>query len=142
MGCGKSEEDTTVVAPPPVKAAPAADPLAGGAPPAPTPPPEAAPPPAAGPAAMPVAAAEEPKEFKDPDGKTISLMQHMEALVAGYERQRASNAADPANNPQWPPLTDLNQLVNMRMIARLPKAPDGQKFVYDSQTGKVSLAPK
>jgi hypothetical protein len=30
----------------------------------------------------------------------------------------------------------------MRLITRLPKAPDGQKFVLDPQTGKVSLAPK
>lgn len=85
--------------------------------------------------------APEPKEFKDPDGKTISLLQHMEALVSGYERTRASQAADP-NQQQWPPLTDLNQLVTVRMITRLPAAPAGQKFVYDPQTGKVSLAPK
>ncbi len=93
---------------------------------------------------MPAAAANEPepKEFKDPDGKTISLMQHMEGLVAGYERQRASYAADTVNNPQWPELTNLNQLVTMRMITRLPAAPEGQKFVLDPTTRKVSLAPK
>lgn len=140
-GCSKNEGDS-VSAPPPPSAPPSGGGVelnAGGpavaAPPAATPPPEA---PAA--AMAPAAAPEpEPKEFKDADGKTISLIQHMEALVQGYERIRASRNAETPN--QMPPLTDLSQLVTMRMVSRLPAAPAGQKFVLDPATGKVSLAP-
>ncbi len=77
----------------------------------------------------------DPKEFKDIDGKTISLLEYVESLASGYERTRASQS----DGTPWPPLTDLNQLVTYRMVSRLPAAPAGQKFVYDPQTGKVSL---
>lgn len=37
---------------------------------------------------------------------------------------------------------DLNELVSKNYIGKLPDPPQGQKFVYDSTQGKVSLAPR
>ncbi len=135
-GCTKND-DTSVVAPPP-QPAPGGGAVELNNPAATTPPPAPVAPPAPGTAPAPLAAAEpEPKEFKDPDGKTISAMQHMDALVQAYERTRAGR--DPGQ--ELPPLTDINQLVTMRLVQRLPAAPAGQKFVFDAKTGKVALAP-
>ncbi|MCD6050489.1 MAG: hypothetical protein K0Q55_1892 [Verrucomicrobia bacterium] len=135
-GCTKSEDTSVVAPPPPAQPGGGAVELNNAAA---TPPPSApVAPPAPDAVAAPMAAAEpEPKEFKDPDGKTISIMQHMEALVQGYERTRAGR--DPGQ--ELPPLTNINQLVTMRLVQRLPAAPAGQKFVFDPATGKVSLAP-
>jgi hypothetical protein len=36
---------------------------------------------------------------------------------------------------------DLNELVEAKMIARIPEAPPGMKLDYDPATGKVSVVP-
>jgi len=134
IGCGKSD-DTSVTPPPP----PPKQPEAAVATPSATPPPApVTPPPVAGTGpAAPAAPETEPKEIKDPDGKTISAIAYLQSLVDGYNRTRSSQVE---GNP-WPPLTDLQQLVNVGYAKRLPSAPAGQKFVFDSKTGKVTLAP-
>lgn len=38
-----------------------------------------------------------------------------------------------------PPLKDLQQLVEHRLIRAVPAGPDGSKYVYDTTTGKVKL---
>jgi hypothetical protein len=76
--------------------------------------------------------------IKDPDGKTLSAINYLQSLVDAYNRTRAGQS----DGTPWPPLTDLQQLVNMRMVARLPVAPAGQKFVFDAASAKVTLAPK
>jgi len=83
------------------------------------------------------AAEPESAVIKDPDGKTISAINYLQSLVDAYNRTRAGQS----DGTPWPPLTNLQQLVNMRMVARLPAAPAGQKFVFDAATGKVTLAP-
>ncbi|HEY1174170.1 MAG TPA: hypothetical protein VGH19_22585 [Verrucomicrobiae bacterium] len=135
VACSKQEESS--VAPPPSAVA-----SVDVTPPAPAATPDqTAPPPVALPAtAIPASAVpqEDPKEYKDIDGKTISLIEYLESLASGYERTRASQS----DGTPWPPLTSLDQLVAYRFVSRLPAAPVGQKFVYDPQTGKVSLAAK
>jgi hypothetical protein len=135
-GCGKSDDtslappppapkqqDAAVVTPPPVT------------PPAPTP---TAPPPAGGAAAAAPAAPEaEPKEIKTIDGKTISALQYLQSLADAYNRTRAGQS----DGTPWPELTDLQLLVNVGMVKRLPSPPAGQKFVFDAKTGKVTLSP-
>ncbi|HEU5070198.1 MAG TPA: hypothetical protein VFV96_07280 [Verrucomicrobiae bacterium] len=37
---------------------------------------------------------------------------------------------------------DLNEVVAMKYIARLPEAPAGQKLDYDPNTGTVKVVPK
>lgn len=135
LGCGKSEDPITPVVPNAQKSvAPVAATTANVPPPtAPTAPPPAAPTPTP---AVPSANGEEPKELKSPDGKTLSTIDYLQSIVSGYSRTRASQGEG-----SMPALTSIEQLVQYRIIARLPKAPDGQKFILDPQTGKVALAP-
>lgn len=124
--------------PPPAKATPSAAVTAPATtpPPAPTTPPPAAGGAGAGAAPAAAAAAEaEPKEIKDVDGKTLSAVQYMQNLVDTYNRLRATQV----EGNQWPPLTDLQQVVNVGLVKRLPSAPAGQKFVFDAPSGKVKV---
>ena len=135
IGCGKTDETPAPPPPPaPKKAEAAVTTPAVTAPPAVTPPPA----PAAGgaaAAAAPAAAEPESKEIKDPEGKTLSALQYMQKLADAYGRMRATQV----EGNQWPPLTDLQQIVNVGMVKRLPSAPAGQKFVFDAQSGNVKL---
>lgn len=133
IGCGKTDE-TPVPPPPPApkKAEAAVTTPAVTAPPAVTPPPAPA---AGGTAAAPAAAEPESKEIKDPEGKTLSALQYMQNLADTYGRMRATQV----EGNQWPPLTDLQQIVNVGLVKRLPSAPAGQKFVFDAQSGNVKL---
>lgn len=133
--CSKQEESSvTPPSPPPLAASVDLKPETPSAPSVQAAPPPVAPQAALAPAPAPSAA--DPKEFKDIDGKTISVLEYVESLASGYERTRASQT----DGTPWPPLTNLDQLVTHRVVSRLPAAPPGQKFVYDPQTGKVSLA--
>jgi len=37
---------------------------------------------------------------------------------------------------------DLNELVTMKYIPKIPEAPAGQKIVYDANTGTVKITPQ
>lgn len=37
---------------------------------------------------------------------------------------------------------DLNELVEAKLIARIPQTPNGMKLAYDPATGKVSMVPE
>jgi hypothetical protein len=37
---------------------------------------------------------------------------------------------------------DLNELAQMKYIGEVPKAPHGQKIVYDASTGSVNVVPE
>jgi hypothetical protein len=37
---------------------------------------------------------------------------------------------------------DLNELVTLKYIARIPEAPYGQKIVYNASNGQVSVVPQ
>ena len=138
-GCGGKEADSVAVPPPsdaPAVAmvAPAAVGTAAPAPMAPPPVAGTAPLPAAGPAAA------EKADFTtvDEEGKPVPALEFMNTAIDGYERTRASMT----EGEVWPPLTSIEQLIQYRIISRLPAAPAGKKFVLDPATGKVALAPK
>lgn len=57
--------------------------------------------------------------------------------VQNYDRIRATMTE---GNP-WPELTDLNTMVKVGFMKRMPTPPAGQKFHYDPQTMKVTLVP-
>jgi predicted small lipoprotein YifL len=141
-GCSDKEAvEMPPAAPPPsgdaqvslTPAAPANAPAAANTPP----PPAATAPAAAGPAALSEAeaAAKDAKvEFKDLDGKTISVIEWLEQMVSGYERLRASDV-----ETARPPIKQIEDLVTYRVIARIPAAPAGKKYSLDTNTGKVSV---
>jgi len=133
-GCTKSE-DPVVVAPPP--AAPPAVNMTPSAPPTTAPTPDAPPPVAGGAAIMPPAAEAEAK-VADAEGKPLPILDYMNLIVEGYERTRAGMT----EGTPWPPITDLNQLVQVGYVKRLPAAPEGQKFQFNPETKKVTLVPK
>jgi hypothetical protein len=139
-GCGGNDADSVAVPPP--AAAPTVEmaaPTAAVAPaPAPAP---VAPPPATGTATLPAGpAADEKVEFTtvDADGKPVPALEFMNLAIDGYERTRASMT----EGETWPPITNINQLIQYRILSRLPAAPAGQQFVLNPETGKVALAPK
>ncbi len=136
-GCGGSDADTVAVPPP--AAAPAVEMATPVETVAPAP---VAPPPVAGeaPAMAAPAAADAKTEFTtlDEDGNPIPALEFMNAAIDGYERTRASMT----EGETWPPITNVNQLIQYRIISRLPAAPAGQQFVLNPETGKVALAPK
>ena len=129
IGCGKAD-DATVPTPPAIK-----PPEVAVAPAVAVNPTVTAPPTPSGTAVAPAPTAEAPKELRDPDGKTLTAIQYMQSLIDGYARTRASQGEG-----SLPALTSIEQLVQYRILARLPAAPEGQKFVLD-QAGKVALAP-
>lgn len=136
VAAGCKPEDPPAAPPPPVAKPPEA---AIAAPSAVAPPAPVTPPPAGGvaAAAAPAAPEAEPKEIKDPDGKTLTAIDYLQSLADGYNRTRASQV----EGTPWPPLTDLQLLVKVGFVKRLPSPPAGQKFVFDTTTGKVTLAP-
>lgn len=136
-GCGGSESESVMVPPP--TAAPAVETAAPVAVPEPPPAPVAPPPAATDNAALP-AAAEKPVEFTtvDSDGKPVPALEFMNMAIDGYERTRASMT----EGETWPPITNVNQLIEYRILSRLPAPPAGQQFVLNPATGKVALAPK
>jgi hypothetical protein len=137
-GCGGNDADSVAVPPP--AAAPAVEMAAPAAAVAPAAAP-VAPPPATG--AAPVAsgsAADDKTEFTtlDENGKPIPALEFMNLAIDGYNRTRASMT----EGEVWPPITSVEQLIQYRIVSRLPAAPAGQKFVLNPETGKVALAPK
>lgn len=74
----------------------------------------------------------------DENGKQLNVLQYLQQAVGQYDRLRPGSAY--GDNPGWPPLTDLNQLIKVGLLKSLPAAPPGKKFVLDPQTMKVSLA--
>lgn len=64
----------------------------------------------------------------------------MTRAVQAYEIRR--DESDQGDGPTMPVITELNQLVKYRILRALPAAPAGQKFVFDSKTKVVSLAPQ
>jgi hypothetical protein len=69
-----------------------------------------------------------------------SALELMTRAVQAYEIRR--DESDQGDGPTMPVLTELNQLVKYRILRALPAAPSGQKFVFDSKTKVVTLAPQ
>jgi hypothetical protein len=80
--------------------------------------------------------------MQNDEGKTLDTMASLQYAAEVYERLRGMEPPVDDDNPRYkprPPLTDLQQLVQYRVIRAVPAAPAGQKYVYDPQTGKVKL---
>jgi hypothetical protein len=83
------------------------------------------------------------KQYND-GGEHTDTIVLLEKVVEAYEMQRSlPDVCDcvPNNNRKIPALTSLEQLVQFRFIRALPPAPEGQKFVLNPETGKVTLQP-
>jgi len=133
-GCGSKEAESVAVPPP---AAPSPVNMTPTTPTPTTPTPEAPPPVAGGAAILPPVAEAEVK-VADAEGKPLPILDYMNLIVEGYERTRAGMT----EGTPWPPITDLNQLVQVGYVKRLPAAPEGQKFQFNPETKKVTLVPK
>jgi hypothetical protein len=140
LGCGPQEDPSdpgavgsvsqggAAVAAAPAEASPQTDPAATA--------PEAPPAPAFG-----GETSTEGLPMKDEDGKSMDTLAALQYAAEVYDRLQAMEPVDddnPAFKPR-PPLTDLQQLVQYRIIRAVPAAPAGQKYVYDGQTRKVKL---
>lgn len=138
-GCGSKDSDNISLPPPPP--APSADAVpavntAQVPPPAPV-----APPPTPSSEGLPPAtpAAPEKGDFTtfDENGKPIPGLDFINLAIDGYNRTRSAQT----EGVIWPPLASVEQLIQYRIITRLPAAPAGQKFVINPE-GKAALAPK
>jgi hypothetical protein len=78
------------------------------------------------------------------DGKSLDTIAALERAVEYYDRILRTRVAESEEEEKYfkpvPPLTDLQQLVQYRVIRAVPAGPNGQRYVYDAQTGKVKLA--
>ncbi|MEW6306240.1 MAG: hypothetical protein AB1705_22465 [Verrucomicrobiota bacterium] len=78
--------------------------------------------------------------LEDDDGKpltdTLAIMQRAADIYNDY---RFASVEEEDDEP-WPALTDLSLLVKYKVLRALPAPPPGKRFVYDKETGKVTLA--
>lgn len=77
--------------------------------------------------------------FFDDDGNFLPKdgVDFLQRAVRSYTSTQKYKSDD---SPDWPPLTDLQLLVQYKVIKMIPSAPAGQKFVIDPKTRVVSLA--
>ncbi|MEW6304751.1 MAG: hypothetical protein AB1705_14855, partial [Verrucomicrobiota bacterium] len=126
-------------------AAPATAPINPVAPPPPPPPPGATP--GASPTTLtvnaPVAvnpAAGDPLiHFRfDPEGRRVDDFTALQAACDGYSRLMGS-VAGPEDKP-LPPLTaDMSGLIARGLVKAIPTAPDGKRYIFDTETRKVKI---
>jgi len=97
-----------------------------------------APPPGA--AVAPGAAAASVKvTLEDEDGNPLTdSLQIMQRAVEVYDERRFSSVEEETDQP-WPPLKDLSQLVQYKILPRLPPPPAGRRWVLDATGKTVSL---
>lgn len=78
-----------------------------------------------------------------PDKKVEQTIAALEQAVEYYTRVLMNRTpVDEEEEKRFkpvPPLKDLEQLVQYRLIKAVPAGPNGKKYVYDAQTGKVKL---
>jgi hypothetical protein len=131
VGCGGGDTSMDVPAAPPAQ--PTVAPQVQAAPPAAAP--VSAPPTGAAPAALEPAPPDVFTSYKaTPDGKTKTDIEAMQAVVDGY--------AFGVDGLGAPPLNSLDDLVTKGYLKRLPPAPSGMKWAYDSVKWKVSVVPQ
>lgn len=77
--------------------------------------------------------------FQDQDGDfdAKSAQEVVERAIAAYREIQTTKHDD---SPDWPVFNDLSLLVKYQILRALPPAPEGQRFVYDAATRKVSVA--
>lgn len=144
-GCGRDEPPTPSTDVPPTPASPmptlTSEPTA---PPSPAPAPPLAGTPALGIAAAPARVGDATSEvtLEDEDGNPIKdSLQIMQRAVDLYNVMRFESVSEETDQP-WPPLKDLSQLVKQKVLARLPPAPPGKKWVLDPSGKKVTAVPQ
>lgn len=76
-------------------------------------------------------------------GHQLDTIKGLERAVEYYQRvlmpRTALDLADVKTFKPTPPLTNLDQLVEWRVIRAVPHAPPGQKYIYDTESGQVKL---
>ncbi len=77
--------------------------------------------------------------FQDGDGEfdAKSAQEVVERAIVAYREIQSTKHDD---SPDWPVFNDLSLLVKYQILRALPPAPEGQRFVYDAATRKVSVA--
>ncbi len=79
----------------------------------------------------------------DADGNQIDTITGLQRAVEYYQRVLAVREPDDEEEEKYfkpvPPLTNLQQLVDYRVIRAIPKAPEGKKYVFDKDSGLVKL---
>jgi hypothetical protein len=73
----------------------------------------------------------------DESGKRLSDLEALQAAVWTYERM-ASLSPDEGQQP-LAGLTDLNQLVKVRLITAVPEAPGGKRYIVNAANKQVSV---
>jgi hypothetical protein len=78
------------------------------------------------------------------DGQALDTIAALERAVEYYQRVLRTRVAESEEEEKYfkpvPALTDLQQLVQYRVIRSVPAGPNGQRYVYDVEAGKVKLA--
>lgn len=104
--------------------------------------PAPAPPPLQGVAAAPEASSLTPATEGTPASPDAALAL-LENAAEHYTRELMTRVPadeeEAQNFKPVPPLTNLEQLVQYRLIRAVPAAPPGKKFIYDAKDGKVKL---
>jgi hypothetical protein len=79
----------------------------------------------------------------DDEGNALNTIAALERAVEYYNRVLRTRVAESEEEEKYfkpvPPLTDLQQLIQYRIIRAVPAGPDGRKYVYDAEAGKVKL---
>jgi hypothetical protein len=94
------------------------------------------PPPA--PAAAPAPAASEPNR----DGYLGTLVKGQQVAVKGIDTAALNQEVQLFNVQEGRLPKDLNELVTMHYLGKLPDAPVGMKLNYDATQGKVTVVPQ
>lgn len=74
---------------------------------------------------------------RDEKGRYLGDLEALQLAAEAYVGKAAMG--EEADQPVWPNLTNLSQLVKVGMLKALPAAPAGQKYVVDPKTHRVSL---
>jgi hypothetical protein len=79
----------------------------------------------------------------DDEGRPLNTLAALELAVDYYQRVLVTWVPEDEDQERYwkpiPPLTDLQQLVEYRIIRAVPEGPDGQRYVYDAEAGRVKL---
>jgi hypothetical protein len=102
----------------------------------------AAPAPAAPPPAPVVRAAPAPAPAASPNSYMGGLARAQQLAVKTVDLSSLNENIQLFNTQEGRYPKDLNELVTMRYIGKLPVAPNGMKLVYDATQGKVTAVPQ
>ncbi|MEW6307388.1 MAG: hypothetical protein AB1705_28380, partial [Verrucomicrobiota bacterium] len=144
-GCGSKDQTANVPATHAAADAPAADSAPVEAPPPPPAPGTAtaaatAAPSLAAPVPVDPTAGDPLAHFRfDPNGKRLDDHAALQAACDGYSRLISSSVTEPGQEP-WPNLNaTMSGLIEKKLVAAIPPAPGGKRYVFDTETHKVKV---